>query len=86
MTGRTWPSPPDDVGVQLHRRRAAALRCEPLAVGRRDPLDRPSGRRGPCDFGLTGRELAVEWSRLEALGWSRGEVACVLLPPLEVAA
>jgi hypothetical protein len=86
--GRTWPSPPDDVGVQLHRRRAAALRCEPLAVvGWRDPLGRYDGHRAPCDYGLTSRELAGEWSRLIAAGWPPAEVALVLLPPsVEVAA
>lgn len=87
-TGRARPTPPDDLPAQLHRRRAAALRCEPLAVvGWRDPLGRYDGRRGPCDYGLTSRELAGEWSRLTAAGWTPAEVALVLLPPsVEVAA
>ena len=84
--GHTWPPPPDDVGAQLARRRCASWRCPPLPSGSRDPLDRYGVRRGPSDFSLSPRELAVEWRRLEALGWSRGEVACVLLPPVEVAA
>ncbi len=75
---------PPDV---LRRRRDAARRCEPLPNGVRDPLGRYDGRRGPCDYGLTSRELAGEWSRLIAAGWPPAEVALVLLPPsVEVAA
>jgi hypothetical protein len=33
---------PEPLDVQLARRREAALRCPPLACGRRDPLKRPS--------------------------------------------
>lgn len=78
----------DGLGAQLHRRRAAAWRLPPLDCGRRDPLDRPSGRRGPSDYGLSARELASEQRRLAASGRTMGEIAHVLVPPprVEVAA
>lgn len=36
------------VGAALRRRRVAALRCEPLACGRRDPIER--GHDSPIDL------------------------------------
>jgi hypothetical protein len=53
------------VPARLRRRRAASWRCEPLADGRRDPLDR-------CAEPLTDTELAswrLAWLHLHALGF-----------------
>ena len=59
MTGARTP----DYGTALHRRRAAAARCVPLADGRRDPwaLER---NPAPTGFGLTAAELQREVTRL----------------------
>lgn len=64
-----------------HRSRyLAALRCEPLADGRRDPDEplRDEHVARVATFGLTPEQLQRERQRLLALGWSAGEVAAVL--------
>lgn len=61
------------VAQALRTRRAASHRCQPLACGRRDPLD-PLGTRGPSTFGLTADDLRAEANRLHELGWPAREV------------
>lgn len=74
--------------VQLWRRRDAALRCEPLPGGVRDPFDRLTGPLGhrPCDFGLSRAELHGEVARCRAAGWAGWEVAERFPDPRSVAA
>lgn len=59
----------------IRRRRAAAVRCQPLDDGRRDPLDRAAvAEGGPSTFGLDRAELRREVARCAAAGWQLWEL------------
>jgi len=57
----------------IRRRRTAAVRCAPLADGRRDPLDL-AAPAGPSTFGLDRAELRAELRRLAAQHWQVWEL------------
>jgi hypothetical protein len=60
-------------------RRDAALRCEPLTDGRRDPcVPLTVIYARTLAYGLTPAQLEHERERLRALGWTSGEVAVAL--------
>lgn len=62
-----------ELAAGLVRRRAACLRCPPLADGRRDPLD-PPHQEATHETGLDKRELLSEAKRLQRMGWSPWEI------------
>lgn len=70
---------------QLRRRRVATSHLPMLENGARDPwVDRYFLEHfldGPKTYGLTPREIYAEARRLQASGWSRTEVQCVLADP-----
>lgn len=61
-------------------KKSAAVRCEPLACGRRNPedvvADVVTGSTIP--FGLTAEQRDAERRRLLGMGWTPGEVNLVL--------
>lgn len=70
-----WGTGRAELAASLVRRRAASLRCPPLADGRRDPLDPPPQTEVvTSETGLDLRELLSEAQRLQRMGWSPWEI------------
>ena len=71
--------------AQFQRRRLAALRCEPLEDGRRDPIDFYAESL-PSSFALNRWELEAEVERLLGSAWESWEIRARLVDPRKVAA
>lgn len=71
-----WGTDKAELAASLVRRRAATLRCPPLADGRRDPLCWPptANQESPAGTGLELRELLREADRLKRMGWHQWEL------------
>ncbi len=73
--------------LQFRRRRLAALRCEPLVDGHRDPLFEVA-RSGlePASFALTPAEIVDNANLLARSGWLPWELRARFVNPSSVAA
>lgn len=82
-------NPPAKDLAAIRRRRDAALRCEPLESGHRDPLIdwcHPSAPE-PSSFGMSRAQLIAEANRLRSReGWQAWEIAERFARPEQVSA